>query len=66
MLLLNTLQKDYSKNQCGYQLKLPLNFETTCLEIFAEAIRAGYREYYVTQGKGEFAKLDLTKRCDRE
>ena len=28
MQLLNKLQKDYSQNQSGYQLKLPLNIET--------------------------------------
>jgi transposase len=28
MRLLNKLQKDYTKNDCGYQLKLPLNIET--------------------------------------
>lgn len=39
--------------------------ETTCLEIFAEAIREGYREYYVTEGKGEFAKMDIVERWDR-
>lgn len=28
MLLPNKLQKDYTQNTCGYQLKLPLNIET--------------------------------------
>lgn len=40
--------------------------ETTCLEIFAEAIRAGYRGYTITQGKGEFSKIDIVTRWDKE
>lgn len=37
----------------------------TCLEIFAQAIRAGYRDYTYTQGKGEFEQFDLVRRWDR-
>lgn len=40
--------------------------ESTCLEIFSEAIHAGYRGYRVTQGKGEFSKVDLVQRWDRK
>lgn len=40
--------------------------EGTCLEIFAEAIRAGYRGYRITQGKGEFYRIDIVKRWDKE
>lgn len=40
--------------------------ETTCLEIFAEAVRAGYSEYQATEGKGEFSKMDIAKRWDKE
>lgn len=40
--------------------------ETTCLEIFSEAIRVGYREYQVTQGKGEFSRIDIVQRWDRD
>lgn len=38
----------------------------TCLDIFAQAIRAGYRDYQATGGRGEFAKLDPVARWDRE
>lgn len=40
--------------------------EGTCLEIFAEAIRAGYQGFIQTQGKGEFAKVDIVKRWDKQ
>lgn len=39
--------------------------ETTCLEIFTEAIRAGYKEYQITQGKGEFSNMDIVQRWNR-
>jgi len=38
--------------------------EGTCLDIFAQAIRAGYRGYQKTQGRGEFEKFDIVKRWD--
>lgn len=40
--------------------------EGTCLDIFAQAIRAGYRGYSETQGRGEFAQFDIVERWDRE
>lgn len=40
--------------------------EGTCLEIFANAVRAGYREYRRTEGRGEYAKFDEVTRWDRE
>lgn len=40
--------------------------EGTCLDIFAQAIRAGYSGYTKTEGKGEFEKFDPAKRWDRE
>ena len=40
--------------------------EGTCLRIFAEAIRAGYRGYQASEGYGEYAKFDEVKRWDRE
>ena len=44
-----------------------LNYlESTCLDIFAQAVRAGYRGYQETQGKGEFGKLDIVERWDKE
>lgn len=40
--------------------------EGTCLDIFAQAIRAGYSGYRESGGKGEFEKLDIVRRWDRE
>lgn len=40
--------------------------ESTCLEIFAQAIRAGYRGYAGTGGRGEFSRFDIVQRWDRE
>ena len=40
--------------------------EGTCLDIFAQAIRAGYSGYAKTEGKGEFEKFDIVRRWDRE
>ena len=37
--------------------------EGTCLEIFAEAVRAGYSGYISSQGRGQF---DIVTRWDRE
>ncbi len=39
--------------------------EGTCLNIFSQAIRAGYRGYQNTQGYGEFQKFDIVQRWDR-
>lgn len=44
-----------------------LNYlEGTCLDIFAQAVRAGYRGFQKTQGSREFDKFDIVKRWDRE
>lgn len=40
--------------------------EGTCLDIFAQAVRAGYRGYEETQGYREFEKFDIVQRWDRE
>jgi len=40
--------------------------EGTCLDIFAQAVRAGYSGYRETQGRGEFGKFDIVRRWDRE
>lgn len=40
--------------------------EGTCLDIFAQAVRAGYRGYQKTQGYGEFEKFDIVHRWDKE
>ena len=40
--------------------------EGTCLDIFAQAIRAGYKGHQKTQGYGEFEKFDIVQRWDKE
>ena len=40
--------------------------EGTCLDLFAQAIRAGYRGYQKTQGYREFETLDIVPRWDKE
>lgn len=40
--------------------------EGTCLELFAEAVRAGYRGFCADDGKGEFSGFDIVKRWDRD
>ena len=40
--------------------------ESTCLDVFAQAIRAGYQGYHVTEGKAEYGKFDLVSRWDHE
>lgn len=44
-----------------------LNYlEGTCLSIFAEAVRAGYRGYQEADGYGQYAEFDEVKRWDHE
>lgn len=40
--------------------------EGTCLDIFSQAVRAGYRGYLESGGRGEFGRLDIVKRWDKE
>lgn len=40
--------------------------ESTCLDLFAQAVRAGYGGYRETEGKGEFERVDIVKRWDRD
>ena len=40
--------------------------EGTCLQIFAEAVRAGYRGHHASEGYGEYSKFDEVKRWGRE
>ena len=40
--------------------------EGTCLDIFAQAVRAGYSGYTASQGRGEFEQFDIVTRWDRE
>lgn len=40
--------------------------EGTCLDIFAQAVRAGYRGYQESEACGEFEKFDIVTRWDHE
>lgn len=40
--------------------------EHTCLDVFAQAIRAGYRGYIESNGYGEYDQFDEVKRWDSE
>lgn len=40
--------------------------ESTCLDLFAQAIRAGYGGFRSSEGCGEFSQFDITPRWDRE
>lgn len=40
--------------------------ESTCLAVFARAIRAGYQGYKNTEGFGEYTRLDEMPRWSRE
>lgn len=40
--------------------------EGTCLSIFSQAVRAGYRGYEKTDGKGIYGQFDEVPRWDRE
>ena len=40
--------------------------EGTCLNIFAQAVRAGYDGYRASKGYGEYGKFDEVKRWDHE
>ena len=40
--------------------------EETCLDIFAQAVRAGYEGYRKTEGRNEYGKFDEVQRWDKE
>ena len=40
--------------------------EGTCLSVFAQAIRAGYRGYQASEGRGEYGGFDEVTRWDHE
>ena len=40
--------------------------EGTCLDVFSQAVRSGYRGYRRTEGKGEYSRFDEVKRWDPE
>ena len=57
------LMKEQYENLCFGDLDY---LENTCLSDFAQAIRAGYQGYHVTEGKSEYGKFDLVSRWDHE
>ena len=60
--LLNFMREQY-ETVCFGDLDY---LEGTCLDIFAQAIRAGYRGYRVTDGRSEYGQFDEVKRWDYE
>ena len=40
--------------------------EGTCLLIFSKAVRAGYRGYKASEGRGEYEQFDEVSRWDYE
>lgn len=60
--LLTFMREQFEHTCCG-----DLDYlEGTCLDIFAQAIRAGYSGHASSGGRGEFEKFDIVKRWDRE
>ena len=55
--LLNFMQEQFETVCCGDLAYL----EGTCLDIFAQAVRAGYRGYQARAGRASFAELDVVK-----
>lgn len=54
--------KEQFETVCGGDLEY---LEGTCLELFAQAVRAGYQGHRVTGGSGVFSELDIVTRWDR-
>ena len=44
----------------------PDYLENTCLDLFSQAGRAGYRGYQSTGGSGEYSQFDIVTRWDKE
>ena len=40
--------------------------ESTCLEIFASAVRSGYEGFRASEGRGEYGQFDEVPRWDKE
>ena len=60
--LLNFMREQFDTVCCGDLEYLG----STCLEIFAQAIRAGYHDYAQMRGQNQFDKFDLVQRWDKE
>ncbi len=54
--------KEQFETVCGGDLEY---LEGTCLDLFAQAVRAGYQGHQVTGGSGVFSELDIVTRWDR-
>lgn len=60
--LLHFMQEQFETICCG-----DLDYlEGTCLDIFAQAVRAGYQGFRETEGRSSFAPFDPVKRWDKE
>lgn len=55
--------KEQFDNVCFGDLEY---LEGTCLSIFAQAIRAGYRGFRKTEGRQEYEQFDEVQRWDYE
>lgn len=58
-----TFMKEQFEDVCMGDLEY---LSGTCLEKFAEAIRAGYRDYMETGGHGEYSQFDDVTRWDKD
>lgn len=60
--LLTFMREQFDQVCCG-----DLDYlEGTCLDLFAQAVRAGYNGHMQSEGKDEFGNFDLVVRWDRE
>ncbi|MDD2978492.1 MAG: DUF6323 family protein [Hespellia sp.] len=55
--------RDQFETVCGGDLDY---LEGTCLDVFAQAIRAGYTDYQAADVREEAGKFDLVQRWDKE
>ena len=55
--------REQFENVCGGDFDY---LEGTCLDIFAQAVRAGYSGYMQSEGRQEFEKFDIVPRWDKE
>ncbi len=53
--------KEQFENVCYGDLDY---LEGTCLDVFAQAVRSGYRGYRRTEGRGEYGQFDEVQRWD--
>ena len=60
--LLHFMKEQFETICCG-----DLDYlEGSCLNIFAQAIRAGYRDYRYRDGRGQYSRFDEVQRWDHE